>query len=216
LQIAGQKFTPRKLCPMSEQLNAQSPVNMHDTRRAVGEKLRHARRQQNLTLKAVADRVGCSESMLSKIETGRVAPGLDLLARLAETLKASVAALFSEAESMGVVVYQNGERPTIEVVGRSANAAPTILQRLVPLADGRLLNGNVHVVPPGGGSSGTLVHRGEEVGFVVEGFIELTVDGKVSLLGAGASFYFSSTLPHSYRNIGTEVARIVWINSPPY
>ena len=51
---------------------------------------------------------------------------------------------------------------------------------------------------------------------MVEGFIELTVDGKVSLLGAGASFYFSSTLPHSYRNIGTEVARIVWINSPPY
>ena len=138
---------------MNEQSNAQSPVNMHDTRRAVGEKLRHARRQQNPTLKVVADRVGCSESMLSKIEIGRVAPGLDLLARLAETLNTSVAALFSEAENLGVVAYQNGERPTIEVGGRSANSAPTILQRIVPLADGRMLNGNVHIVPPGGGSS---------------------------------------------------------------
>ncbi len=201
---------------MNEHHNGESQNPTRDTRVAVGEKLRHARRGQRLTLRAVADRVGCSESMLSKIERGRVAPGLDLLARLAETLGASVAALFSESENMGVVVYQNGERPTIEVGGGQADEVVTVLQRLVPLADGRLLNGNVHVVPPGGGSSGALVHRGEEVGFVVDGYIELTVDGKISLLGAGASFYFSSTLPHSYRNIGTEVARIVWINSPPY
>ena len=201
---------------MNEHQETQSQISPRDTRTTVGEKLRHARRSQHLTLKAVAERVGCSESMLSKIERGRVAPGLDLLARVAETLNASVAALFSERESMGVVVYQNGERPTIEVGGELDGAAPTELQRLVPLADGRLLNGNVHVVPPGGGSSGALAHLGEEVGFVVDGFIELTVDGKTSLLGAGASFYFSSTLPHSYRNIGTEIARIVWVNSPPY
>ncbi|MDU9004400.1 helix-turn-helix domain-containing protein [Sedimentitalea todarodis] len=201
---------------MNERHQTESQTTTRDTRAAVGDKLRHARRKQNLTLKAVADRVGCSESMLSKIERGRVAPGLDLLARLAESLNASVAALFSEAENMGVVVYQNGERPTIEVGGGQDDVEPTVLQRLVPLAKGRLLNGNVHVVPPGGGSSGALIHQGEEVGFVVDGFIELTVDGKVSLLGAGASFYFSSTLPHSYRNIGTDVARIVWINSPPY
>lgn len=144
---------------MNEQSNAQSHVPKGNTRRAVGEKLRHARRRQHLTLKVVADHVGCSESMLSKIETGRLAPGLDLLARLAETLNASVAALFSEPENSGVVVYQNDERPTIEVGGRSSNSAPTVLQRLVPLADGRLLNGNVHVVPPGGGSSGALTGR---------------------------------------------------------
>ncbi len=201
---------------MNERLTPGSRDSDGNTRLAVGEKLRHARRRQHLTLKAVSDRVGCSESMLSKIERGRVAPGLDLLARLAETLEASVAALFSEQNNMSVVVYQNGERPTIEVGSDRDDGAPTILQRLVPLSDGCLLNGNVHVVPPGGGSSGALVHMGEEVGFIVEGFIELTVDGKVSLLGAGASFYFPSNLPHSYRNIGVDTARIVWINSPPY
>jgi transcriptional regulator with XRE-family HTH domain len=200
---------------MDEHYTGEGESPARDTRIAVGEKLRHARLSQKMTLKAVAAQVGCSESMLSKIERGRVTPGLDLLARLAEYLGASIAALFSEPESMSVVVYHDLERPTIQV-GGSADTAPTVLQRLVPLADGRLLNGNVHVVPPGGGSSGTLIHRGEEVGFVVEGFIELKVDGKVSLLGAGASFYFSSSLPHSYRNIGAEVARIVWVNSPPY
>lgn len=186
-----------------------------DTRFALGEKLRHARVSQKLTLKAVAGRVGCSESMLSKIERGRVTPGLDLLGRLAESLGASIAALFGEPQSMGVVIYQDGERPMIDVGGQERTMS-TSLERLVPVADGRLLNGNVHVVPPGGGSNGALVHQGEEVGLVINGYIELTIDGKVFLLGAGSSFYFSSILPHSYRNIGTEIARIVWVNSPPY
>ena len=90
------------------------------------------------------------------------------------------------------------------------------LERLVPFEQGRQLNANLHVVPPGGGSAGVLVHAGEEVGFVIEGYIEITIDGKTHLVGPGGSFFFASTLPHSYRNIGTVTARIVWANSPPY
>ena len=33
------------------------------------------------------------------------------------------------------------------------------------------------------------------------------------LLGAGGSFFFNSSLPHSYRNVGTSEARVVWMNS---
>jgi len=56
-------------------------------------------------------------------------------------------------------------------------------------------------------------HAGEEVGYVVAGYLELTVDGRAYLLGAGGSFFFNSSLPHSYRNIGTSEARVVWMNS---
>jgi transcriptional regulator with XRE-family HTH domain len=183
---------------------------------AIGEKLRHARRLHKLTLKSVAGRIGCSESMLSKIETGRVMPSLQMLARLAEVLGTSVAALFNEEQRMTVTVHHQGERQVMGLGSKRDHADHTVLERLIPYAEGRLLNANLHVVPPGGGSNGTLSHLGEEVGFVIEGFIELTVDGKQLLLGAGSSFFFSSSLPHSYRNIGTAVARIVWVNSPPY
>lgn len=183
---------------------------------ALGQRLRHARRLHKLTLRSVAGTIGCSESMLSKVETGRVAPSLQMLARLAETLGTTIAALFNEEQRMSVTVYHPGERQVLGLGSKRDHADYTVLERLIPYAEGRLLNANLHVVPPGGGSNGTLSHLGEEVGFVVEGFVELTVDGKQMLLGAGSSFFFSSLLPHSYRNIGNSTARIVWCNSPPY
>jgi len=152
--------------------------------------------------------------MLSKIETGRVSPSLDLLAKLAEALGTSIAALFNEEQRLAVTVYHHGERQAIEL--GSKRHRHTMLERLIPYADGRRLNANLHVVPPGGGSDGTLSHVGEEVGFVIDGFVELTVDGRTMPLGPGSSFFFASALPHSYRNVGTGVARIVWVNSPPY
>ena len=34
-------------------------------------------------------------------------------------------------------------------------------------------------------------------------------------LREGASFHFRSDLPHSYRNTGRTVAKVLWVNSPP-
>ena len=45
------------------------------------------------------------------------------------------------------------------------------------------------------------------------GSLGLTVDGRVYLLGAGGSFFFNSSLPHSCRNVGTSEARVAWMNS---
>jgi len=192
------------------------PTEKTTSAKVAGAKLKHLRKLQKLTLKTVSERIGCSESMLSKIETGRVAPSLQLLAKLAESLGSTVAAVFQDESYLPIVSYNEGERPLMRLGSKRDHGDLTYLERLIPAAEGRLLNANLHVVPPGGGSNGTLSHAGEEVGFVIEGFVELTVDGKVILLGPGSSFFFASTLPHSYRNIGAGTARIVWVNSPPY
>ena len=181
----------------------------------LGEKLRHLRRNSGLTLKQLGDLTGCSESMLSKAECGHVIPSLDLLSRVAQQLGTSVAGLFAEAADQTCFVYKEGERPKLEL-GATTEDGKTVLERLIPYAKGRQLNANLHVVPPGGGSAGVLSHEGEEVGFVIEGYIEVTVDNESHLVGPGGSFFFQSELPHRYRNIGSTTARIVWVNSPPY
>lgn len=181
----------------------------------LGAKLRHLRMKKHLTLKRLGSLTGCSESMLSKCERGHVVPSLDLLSRIAMQLGTSVAELFSDSPEQSCKIYKEGERPSIEL-GTSTQEGRTVLERLIPYTLGRQLNANLHVVPPGGGSAGTLSHVGEEVGFVIEGYIEINVDGVTHLLGPGGSFFFRSELPHSYRNIGQTTARIVWVNSPPY
>jgi uncharacterized cupin superfamily protein len=53
------------------------------------------------------------------------------------------------------------------------------------------------------------------VGYVLEGRLELSIDGASHLLGPGDSFSFPSHLAHTYRNPGDTVTRVVWINTPP-
>jgi transcriptional regulator with XRE-family HTH domain len=179
----------------------------------LGSRVRHARKLKQLTLKELGDKVGCSESMLSKTERNHVIPSLPILWRIAEALGTNFGALFGD-ESMGpVTTYNNGERPVLSLGTGTGKAPDVVLERMVPSSENRTIDANLHVIPPGAGSSGSYSHSGEEVGYIVSGYLELTVDGRVYLLGAGGSFFFNSSLPHSYRNVGTGEARVVWMNS---
>jgi transcriptional regulator with XRE-family HTH domain len=188
----------------------------------LGTRLRHARKLKGLRLTDVTRIVGCSESLLSKIETNKAAPSLHTLHRIAAVLDTTVAALFSDPASSGLTVYSPETRPEIllspdaDDQDGGAGLEPLRLQRLIPHTEGRVLNANIHVVPPGSGIGGALKHEGEEVGYVLEGRVTLTVDGETRLLTPGMSFFFRSSVPHSYRNPGPGDARILWVNAPPY
>ena len=79
---------------------------------------------------------------------------------------------------------------------------------------GGLLQANIHIVSPGEASDGQIEHVGEEVGYVLEGTLELTLGDMSYTVGVGDAFTFPSSVPHGYRNAGTGVARVLWVNSP--
>jgi transcriptional regulator with XRE-family HTH domain len=178
----------------------------------LGERLRHIRRIKKFRLSDVARLVPCSESMLSKIETGRIIPSLHLLQRITMVLDITTAELVDNSNESAVLIYKKGTRTNIQL-GDSGNHG-LILQRLIPFSRGRILNANIHIISPGSGNGGELKHVGEEIGFVLEGQIELTVGNEVYVLNAEDSFFFESHIPHRYRNIGKTVARVLWVNSP--
>lgn len=167
---------------------------------------------KRMRLKDVADQVGCSVSMLSKVENGRAAPSLRILHSIATVLDTSIAALFSSAPKNEPVIYRDGERPRITVTSRNGGVS---LERLIPFSPAGVLEGNIHIVMPGADNGGPISHAGEEVGLVIEGMIELKVGDTALILRVGDSFFFWSEIPHSYRNVGDCPARIVWINTPP-
>lgn len=182
----------------------------------IGAKLRHARMLLKLRLKDVASSVGCSESMLSKVENDQVKPSLKILHRLAAELNTSIGALFSNIDDANRIVMRRHERPVIRTntIGRP-NAAGVRLECLVPDPANRLLYGSIHIVEPGGGSEGYIEHRGEEIGYLLEGELLLTVDGTQYHLYSGDSFFFDSSLSHGYKNPGEVTTKVVWINTPP-
>ncbi len=178
----------------------------------IGVRLRHIRRIKKLRLSDVARLVPCSESMLSKVETSSIIPSLHMLHRIASVLDISVAELIDTPEEAGLMIFTNGSRPLMHL--QDGENGGLTLERLIPFSRGRILNANVHVIAPGAGNGGELKHNGEEIGFVLEGQIELTVRGETRVLNVGDSFFFESHIPHRYRNSGQVIARVIWVNSP--
>ncbi|WP_425195083.1 cupin domain-containing protein [Paraburkholderia tropica] len=186
----------------------------------LGTRLRHARLVQQMTLKALAEQAGCSESLLSKVEGGHATPSLATLHRLTLALDTNVAALVSGPVASASPVQRASERPAVRFPaapgarGRSAQQT-IVLERLVVPGPGRLLQGDIHVLEPQARSDEQISHAGEELGYVLDGELELTLGDETWRLQAGDSFYFPSTEPHSYRNPGDTVTRVLWINTPP-
>lgn len=191
-----------------------APVETAPEGPRIGLRIRHLRKVKGLRLKELADIVGCSESMISKIENDKATPSLAMLHRLVGALEANIGFVFGTQRAEEQVVARAGERPVIHLDALRHGEGIT-LERLIPYAEDHLLQANLHIIEPGGRSDGTIAHRGEELGYVLEGELELTVDGQAYRLAAGDSFHFRSDLPHGYRNCGTRPAKVIWVNTPP-
>ncbi|MBN8919224.1 MAG: helix-turn-helix transcriptional regulator [Rhizobiales bacterium] len=180
---------------------------------SLGARLLHARLTREVRMKEVALAAGCSESLISKIENNKVVPSLNTLHRICEALGVTIGELLSSAPEQGVVT-RAGQHRVVDI-DPLRKGTGIRMERLVPYAKGHLLQGNVHVIAPGGSSDGKLTHDGEEVGYVISGAITLLVGDDAYALAAGDSFCYRSDIPHGYRNDGGEEARVLFVNTPP-
>ena len=181
----------------------------------IGTRLKHARLNRKLSLRQLSEKVGCTESFLSKVENSKVRPSLPMLHKIAVTLGISVAKLFAE-DSAGegpVTVMRNGQRQVLRTEHARAGDGVS-LETLLPNHLTGLLEANIHHIPAGTSSQGILEHQGEEMGYVLEGELELTVGEQTIKVGKGDSFFFQSHIPHAYRNPGSIDASVLWVNTP--
>jgi len=162
----------------------------------------------------LADAAGCSESLLSRVENGHVVPSLTTLHHLCRALGVSVSALLEAPNEETCVVYGPGDRPQL-LRAEAEEGDGSIAESLIPYAEGRLLEGLLVSLPADGRWCGPFSHEGEEVGFVLEGTLELLVKEQTYVVPAGSSFFYSSANVHRYRAAGRKPCRIVWINTPP-
>ncbi len=58
-------------------------------------------------------------------------------------------------------------------------------------------------------------HDGEECGIVVKGKVEFTIGGEKYIMEEGDSIYFSSSIPHSWKNVGETPVELIWAITPP-
>lgn len=190
-------------------------VDLKLSGRRLGTKLRFARRTKGLTLKQLAERSECSESLLSRIENGKTLPSLPLIHRLVRVLETNISWLFEESDPEETPISCHGERPVITLERQADGGRGVSLERIIPFKRGHLLQCNIHHLEVGGQSGDAITHDGEEVGYVLQGVVELVLDDEAHRLEPGDAFCFKSYFRHSYRNLGTDRASILWVCTPP-
>lgn len=190
---------------------ADRPPTFEDV--GIGVRLRHARMTRRLTLRELADKAQCSESMVSKVENGRALPSLTTLHRICRVLDLTVGQLFAKSGEPPGVLMRTGERAVLDMHPLRPGS-DIKSEQLIPFDPRNLLEGSILLIAPG--STPELIsHEGEEVGYVIEGTLQITVGETTYVAHEGDSVHFPSSLPHSYHNPGPEMARVIVINTPP-
>ena len=176
----------------------------------VGIRLKQLRTLRGLSQRDLAKRSGVTNGLISQIEQNKVSPSVGTLKKIVDQLSISLADFFN-AEETGVVgwFYRDGSMPNIgqdnivmHLVGHNqpARALSVLHETYAPGADT---------------GSDLLQHEGEEAGFVLRGRVEITVGNETRVLEKGDAYYFPSTQPHRFRNIGSEEAELVSAATPP-
>jgi transcriptional regulator with XRE-family HTH domain len=179
----------------------------------IGARVRHARIVAGIRMRELAAKVGCAESSISKIESGHVVPSLPMLQRIVEALGRDLSSFFGADLDAPAIVQRAGRRVIVES-DPIRHGKGIGYERMIAFASGNLLEANIHIVEPGGHKEDKVTHQGETFGYVIEGRIELTIEGTVYLVGPGDSFSYKNHLTSAYRNPGATVARILWVNTP--
>jgi transcriptional regulator with XRE-family HTH domain len=176
----------------------------------VGAHLRAVRTIYGLSQRELAKRAGVTNGLISLIEQNRVSPSVSSLKKVLDGIPMSIAEFFTLDLSASPQVFYRcdelaelGDRSVAFrlVAARRANRRMSVMhERYAPGADT---------------GADMLRHDGEEGGVVVRGRIELTVGSETRVLGAGDAYYFSSAIPHRFRNNGSETCEIVSASTPP-
>lgn len=176
----------------------------------IGGKLRELRLQKNLTQEELASRCELSKGFISQVERDLTSPSIATLMDILENLGSSLQAFFTDNSPQKVAFSQadmftkaddeeKHGQITWLVPGSQKNAMEPILLQLEA-------GGESMEIPP---------HDGEEFGYVLSGRVMLRVGSQQYIIKKNASFCLHPSSAHSLRNIGTGIARVIWVSNPP-
>lgn len=179
-------------------------------RKAIGARLRDARKAKKLTLMNLSSRSGIAVSTISKAERGDIALTYDKFAALAQALEVGFDALFEraplEATSPLVPTFTASDH---QMVYDTPNYEYRMLaneltgKRMVPMR-GLVRARKLSDFPD------YIRHSGEEFVFLLKGSLELRFEtGATFQLKPGDSLYFDSSVGHVYLSTGKQPAEVL-------
>lgn len=146
--------------------------------------------------------------MLGQIETGKSAPTINLLGRIAEALNVSVAGLISSPGSSGTIVV-----PRASTTVFASGEGGFISRALFPWGDQKPVEIYEVTIAPHHSEAFVATAAGAKKNLVViSGDLEVTVDeNSPSRLCRGDAILFNADFPHRFLNPGDQEAKALLV-----
>jgi transcriptional regulator with XRE-family HTH domain len=176
----------------------------------IGERLREIRERYGFSQRALAARADVTNGMISMIEKNRSSPSVATLKKILNGFPMSLAEFFAVgAPQQPKMFFAAAE--LVEIAG-----GPISYRQVGANLDGKALQIIHEQLLPGADTGADMLrHEAEEGGIVIRGEIEVTVGMQSRILRAGDAYYFSSRIPHRFRNVGGEPCEVVSACTPP-
>lgn len=163
----------------------------------------------SFTQEELASRSDLSKGFISQIENDAASPSIATLEDILDVLGSSPNDFFSDID-IEKVVYPKEDR----LLTPDSNKKVQI-ELLIPGSGNRKMDPVLVSIKPGEETFRDPSHEGEELGFLLQGNINLILDDKTFKVKEGDCFYFSADKKHSIINLGKETAKIMWVVTPP-
>lgn len=178
---------------------------------AVGERLRHLRRERGVSLKEVAAGSGMSASFLSLVETGKSDISLARLLGVLRYYGIGLTELLPEAEPPSAKVVHPETRPHVNFPGEGLDVyllTPDTKRTFAPM---------IAVIKPYGKPAEFSQHPGQEFFLVLEGEVRFTLfQSEPFSMREGDSIYYDSERRHMVENMSKDSdAVVLFVSCPP-
>ena len=181
--------------------------------RSIGPSLRKLRVRKRLSLHRLAERSGVSAAAIHRIEHGGMVPTVSTLLKIATALERPLSYFTDGAQfqSSATAIATPASRRRAFVTSKNGIALHGISGPY-----GRFfITSAVAVIEPRADSGDEpMRHQGEELIYLLEGALELEVDGTTFQLGPGDALHFRTDRAHRWRNPDTTPARALWMRLP--
>ena len=181
-------------------------------KKIVGKKLKAIRLKGNMTIQELAEKSQVSSNMISRIERGLTIPSVEILMKLATVFGKSINYFVEEVSTTHEIVFSSPGGRDKTVYDDEKNMQTESFTS--GLRDPQFTSFFCTVKK--GGTSGVqkMYHPGDELIYILDGTLRVTVAGETHILNTGDSLSFKSHLPHRWDNIGDDDAKVIWTLSP--
>ena len=177
----------------------------------LGLRLKEFRLRRGLSQTELARLVGVTPSTISQVESNFIYPSLPALMKMAEVLAVDLTSFFEDRqEGPGRLIFTAAD--AVEVKFANMPEGMVLAKLLYPVDFEVKAEPYVIEISPKAALPGHFFfHKGEEVGYVLSGRLQLKVGKGVYNVKAGDVIYLTSEVPGEWRNPGPAVARLLWV-----